>query len=76
MIPFEPDPLPDLSGTSVCIGAGRADQMVPAAQTERLAALLRQAGADVSVHWDPGGHAITATEVDAVKKWLARHVSA
>jgi predicted esterase/catechol 2,3-dioxygenase-like lactoylglutathione lyase family enzyme len=76
MIPFEPDPLPDLSGTSVCIGAGRADQMVPAAQTERLAALLRQAGADVSVHWDPGGHAITATEVDAVKKWLARHVTA
>jgi predicted esterase len=76
MIPFEPDPVPNLSGTSVFIGAGRADQMVPAAQTERLAELLREAGANVAVHWESGGHTITATEIDAAKRWLARHVTA
>lgn len=76
MIPFEPDPLPDLSGTSIFIGAGRADQMVPADQTERLAHLLQEAGAGVTVHWESGGHTITASEVDAAREWLARHVTA
>jgi glyoxalase family protein len=76
MVPFEPDPLPDLSGTSVFVGAGRADSMVPTALTERLIQLLRDSGAEVSVHWEPGGHAITAAEVEAAKEWLARGVTA
>ena len=76
MVPFEPKPLPGLSGTEVFIGAGRADAMVPAEQTERLAELLREAGADVSVHWESSGHTITPSEIDAAKKWLARRVGA
>jgi glyoxalase family protein len=76
MVPFEPDATPDLTGTAVFIGAGRADSMVPAAQTERLDQLLRAAGSDVTIHWEAGGHAITPTEIDAAKKWLARHLSA
>ena len=71
MLPFEPDALPDLSGTAVFIGAGRADPIVPVAQVERLAEMLRQAGADVAVHWEPGGHAIAEREVDAAREWLA-----
>jgi predicted esterase/catechol 2,3-dioxygenase-like lactoylglutathione lyase family enzyme len=76
MVPFEPDPLPDLAGTAVFIGAGRADAMVPATQTEHLEQLLRDAGADVSVHWEAGGHSITSSEVDAAKEWLARRATA
>jgi len=71
MIPFEPDPLPKLKGTSVFVGAGRADTMVPAAQTERLVELLRDAGANIHVHWEAGGHAIVPAEISAVQKWLA-----
>jgi len=71
MVPFEPDPLPDLSGTSVFIGAGRADGMVPPAQSERLAELLRESGADVKIHWEPGGHAIAPSEITAAQAWLA-----
>src|SRR5882762_6461236 len=71
MVPFEPDPLPNLKGTSVLIGAGRADTMVPAARTERLVEILRDSGADVAVHWEPGGHAIAPGEITAVQKWLA-----
>ena len=71
MIPFEPDPLPKLKGTSVFVGAGRADTMVPATQTERLVELLRDAGANVHVHWEAGGHAIAPAEISAVQKWLA-----
>ena len=72
MVPFEPEPLPNLNGTSVFIGAGRADAMVPTQLTERLAEILRRSGASVSVHWDNGGHAITPAEVSAAAEWLAR----
>src|SRR6185503_7201313 len=67
MIPFEPDPLPQLRGTAVFIGAGRADTMVPATQTERLVDLLRSAGADVAVHWESGGHLIAPAELKAAQ---------
>jgi predicted esterase len=75
MVPFEPETRPDLTGTSVFIGAGRADPIVPIAQSERLAALLREAGADVTVHWEPGGHEWTAKEIDAAQRWLLSHLS-
>jgi predicted esterase len=76
MVPFEPDALPALTGTAVFIGAGRNDPMVPAQQTERLAELLRQAGADVTVHWEPGGHGVTKGEVDAAARWIAHCLAA
>jgi predicted esterase len=72
MVPFEPDVLPDLAGTSVFIGAGRADPLVPAAQPERLAQMLRDAGARVTLHWESGGHTITQAEVNAARQWLAQ----
>jgi phospholipase/carboxylesterase len=71
MIPFEPEKNPDLRTTSVFIGAGRSDAMVPPPQTVRLAELLRECGADVSVHWDAGGHAITPGEIKAAQLWLS-----
>ncbi|MDQ3697935.1 MAG: VOC family protein [Gemmatimonadota bacterium] len=76
MVPFEPDTLSDLAGTSVFIGAGRADPIVPAAQVERLAELLRQTGAGVTVHWQPGGHSITKDEVEAARQWIANFLAA
>jgi phospholipase/carboxylesterase len=76
MVPFEPESLPDLAGTSVFIGAGRADAIAPAAQAERLAELLREAGATVTLHWEPGGHAVTQGEVEAASEWLLQHRSA
>ena len=72
MVPFEPESLPDLAGTSVFIGAGRNDTMVPAGEVERLAQLLREAGADVTVHWAPGGHSVTEGELNAARDWIAR----
>jgi glyoxalase family protein len=75
MIPFEPDPVPNLTGTDVFIGAGRSDTMVPPAQTERLVELLTHAGAQVTVHWEVGGHAITPSEVAAAREWLAERAA-
>jgi phospholipase/carboxylesterase/glyoxalase family protein len=75
MLPFEPDSRPDLTGTSVFIGAGRADPIAPAAQAERLAAVLRAAGADVMLHWGPGGHTVTKEQIEEARRWLARSVA-
>lgn len=71
MVPFEPKTLPDLKGTRVFIGAGRNDPIVPAAQVDRLAQILRDAGADVTLYWQPSGHTITNDELEAARKWIS-----
>jgi phospholipase/carboxylesterase len=75
MTPFELETLPDLLGTPVYLAAGRSDQMIPPESTERLAELLRGAGAEVTLDWQPGGHGIGRAEVEAARAWLARIIS-
>jgi glyoxalase family protein len=70
MVPLEPEQLPDLHGVPVFMGAGRSDSMIAPQQTERLAQLLQQAGADVVLHWEPGSHALNQAEVRAATNWL------
>ena len=71
MTPFEPETPPDLSGKPVYLAAGRSDQIVPPEDTERLAGLLREAGAEVTLDWQPGGHGIGRAEVEAAQSWFA-----
>ncbi|HET9984987.1 MAG TPA: alpha/beta hydrolase [Longimicrobiales bacterium] len=72
MVPFVPAELPDLSGTRVFVAAGERDPMVPRAETERLVALLGDAGADVEPHWHPGGHELGREEIEEAGRWLER----
>jgi phospholipase/carboxylesterase len=72
MVPFEPDPVPRLDGHSVLLGAGRFDPLIPADQAERLAALFREAGADVSLEWQEAGHQLTPKDIRAAEAWLAQ----
>jgi predicted esterase/catechol 2,3-dioxygenase-like lactoylglutathione lyase family enzyme len=72
MIPFEPDVLPDLSSTSIFLGAGRADPIAPPEHVERLAEIFRQSGAEVTIHWERGGHGVTHTAVNAAHEWILR----
>ena len=71
MVPFEPETSPDLQGTRVYLAAGRSDQMIPPESTERLAQLLREARAEVTLDWQPGGHGIGRDEIEAARDWLA-----
>ncbi|MEO0912920.1 MAG: alpha/beta hydrolase [Pseudomonadota bacterium] len=71
LIPFAPDPWPDLTGTRILITAGRADPICPPDLTAELAEGLRGAGADVALHWEPGGHGVTGGEAAAVAAFLA-----
>jgi phospholipase/carboxylesterase len=70
MVPFQADSKPDLAGARVFIGAGRNDPIVPAANAEELARVLRDAGADVTLYWQDAGHTITSQEVAAAQKWI------
>jgi predicted esterase len=71
MVPFVPDAPPPPSGASVLLSNGSADPLVPAAETERLASLLRAAGADVTVEMQPAGHHLTQRDVTRARDWLA-----
>lgn len=74
MVPFEIEMPVDLSDTRVLIVAGRADTIAPAGQAERLAGILRDAGADVTLHWEPGGHELTGAGAKEARRWLAAHL--
>ena len=69
MVPFVPEKLPKLAGRRVLVAAGKSDPIVPAAQSEALAELLKQAGADVTLHWSPGGHGLERPDVAAAAAW-------
>ncbi len=71
MVPFEPEEVPDLSGMPILLAAGRMDRMIPPENTERLAEILREAGADVDLRWRNTGHPLTYEEVAEAKGWLS-----
>jgi phospholipase/carboxylesterase len=71
MVPFEPEEKPDLTGMPVFLAAGRMDRMIPPDNTERLAQILRNAGADLDLRWRDTGHPLTYEEVAEAKAWLS-----
>lgn len=70
MVPLEPSPLPDLTDTRVLIAAGEHDPIAPPKESERLAALLTRAGADVQLNWSPAAHGLVEGDVSAARAWL------
>jgi predicted esterase len=71
MVPLVPDPLPSLPGTPVLVSNGRSDPIVPVEETERLAALLRAAGAGVTLIWQAAGHNLVQDDLTRARDWLA-----
>jgi len=69
MVPFEPKTPPDLRGRRALVAAGKADPIVRPEQSERLAVILREAGADVTLHWSPGGHMLDRADLAAAAAW-------
>jgi phospholipase/carboxylesterase len=75
MTPFEPETLPDLTGVPVLMLSGAADPLVPAQNRDRLAEILRAAGAEVTYEVVPAGHGITARDLASAERWLATRAS-
>ncbi len=71
MVPLVPEKLPELRGRRVFLSAGKADRLIPPRESERLAALLEEAGAAVRLSWQPGGHGLERAEIEAAGEWLS-----
>ncbi|MBB6453795.1 phospholipase/carboxylesterase [Salirhabdus euzebyi] len=69
MVPRRGVELPDLTGTSVLLTAGKNDPLCPPAESEDLKELLEKANAKVQIHWENNGHQLTRTEVEAAADW-------
>jgi len=69
-VPLVPDTPPNLPATPVLLSNGRADPLVAPAESERLVALLRSAGAEVTLMWQPGGHNLTIEDLAHGRAWL------
>ena len=73
MVPLVPDALVKLRATPVLLSNGRSDPLVSTEETERLAALLRTAGAEVIIAWQDAGHELTERDVITAREWLGQH---
>ena len=71
MVPFEPETLPDLSGKAILLSAGEMDPIISPPLTTRLAELLREGGADVTLSWVGTGHGLVQHEIEAAGVWFA-----
>ena len=59
-----------LDSSRVLLLNGEADPMAPRASVERLAAALKDLGADVTRVERPGSHGIAQSDVDTAREWL------
>jgi len=71
MVPFEPTNAPRLNDKRVLISAGRMDQMIPAAGTERLARILVDAGAQVELVWQQSSHGLVQGDLVAGERFIS-----
>lgn len=71
MVPFEPAATPDMRGSSVLVSAGRTDPIIPPENSERLAQLMRAAGAAVDLRWQDAGHNLVQGDIDDARRFLA-----
>ena len=72
MVPLQPDQAPDLTGTEVLISAGRSDPLVPLQESERLAWLLQDFGAQVTLQRQLADHRLTNPDLSAAHDWIRR----
>lgn len=62
-----------IDGKPVFVGAGAADQIIPATRSEAAAEGLREAGADVTFEVYEGGHGIGQEELADVAEFVEAH---
>ena len=70
MVPLTPAVEPALTGTRALICSGTRDPIIPVENPERLGAMLRQGGAEVTLRFEQAGHQLVFDEIAAAKSWL------
>jgi phospholipase/carboxylesterase len=70
MVPLRDVPKVDLSGKPVLIVSGQSDPIIPPSNSQRLAAMLASARADVQHRTLPAGHQLSQADLTVAKAWL------
>lgn len=71
LLPYEPTAAPKLTHTDVLIAAGEGDPYSTPGQTRRLAEILAEGGAEVTVHTAPhAGHNLTQSDLTETARWF------
>jgi phospholipase/carboxylesterase len=73
MVPLSRATTEPIPGTPVLILSGKSDPIAPLENAERLASMLRQAGADVRHETVLAGHGLTQDDIARAKSWLESH---
>lgn len=73
MVPIDEPVQGRLDAKPILIVSGKHDMIVPLANAQRLATILKDAGANLDHQFLPAGHALTEQDIDAAKRWF-RHV--
>ncbi|MCM3225544.1 alpha/beta hydrolase [Terribacillus saccharophilus] len=73
MVPRRNIILAQQQGTPVFITAGDNDPICPRSEAIELEQMLKETGADASIHWESNGHSLTHTEVQAAAAWYRKH---
>lgn len=72
MVPLAKPPRAELARNPVLIISGASDPIIPASNAKLLAAMLKDANADVTHETLPTGHNLTQNDVTIATKWLNR----
>jgi predicted esterase len=70
MVPLTPATQPNLANFRGLICSGKYDPIIPMENAERLATMLRKAGAEVTLRVEDAGHELTRGDLAAAKTWL------
>jgi phospholipase/carboxylesterase len=71
MVPLRAVAAPQLTEQRVLISLGELDPIVPVAEGERLAQLLRSGGANVTLAVARAGHNLVPQDISAARDWLS-----
>jgi phospholipase/carboxylesterase len=71
MVPLSSAPQVDLAGKRVLMISGAMDPIIPADNSNRLAASLSGSGAEVQHQMLPTGHNLSQTDLSLLVKWFA-----
>lgn len=70
MVPLHDAPSAKLAGKPVLIVSGQFDPIIPASNSQRLAAELAKSGADVQYRTLPIGHQLSQADLTVAQEWL------
>ena len=70
MVPFMPDPIPNLRGKKILVLSGRFDPLVPLDNAEKLVSVFRSGGAEVEHLVFETGHNLSREDISAAQAWF------